>query len=178
MMRRPSGGGVASVGALLGAIFTTVALMGLPGVGIGQPTTSHGASPSDVFMKTQPAPEACVEEINPDSVTAFPLEIDVAVSSHVFASFTFEWTGLDRGEVGGLNLVLDGTGGSEQYDFAKTRPRINPNGTVTWSFPNVAQGTHTVAVFAVVNRIGSGDPDLLAGLENCSLTVFVAPVAG
>jgi hypothetical protein len=119
-----------------------------------------------------------VDDINPDSVTAFPLEIDVAVTSHVLAYFTFEWTGLDRGEVGLLNLVLDGTGPGSQYDFAKTRARINPNGTVMWSFPNVGQGRHTVAVFAWVDRIGSiGTPDLLAGLENCSLTVFVMPSA-
>jgi hypothetical protein len=155
-----------------------LAVMVFPGVGIGAPTTSHGGPPSDVYMKTQPAPEACVEDINPDSVTAFPLEIGFAVTSHVLASFTFEWTGLDRGEVGGLNLVLDGTGAGSQYDFARTRPRVNPNGTVTWSFPNVAPGTHSVAVFAVVDRIGSiGNPDLLAGLENCSLSVFVMPPA-
>jgi hypothetical protein len=165
----------AAIGTAIGAV---LAVTVTAGVGIGAPTTSHGGSPSDVYMKTQPAPQACVDDINPDSVTAFPLEIDVAVTSHVLAYFTFEWTGLDRGEVGLLNLVLDGTGPGSQYDFAKTRARINPNGTVMWSFPNVAQGSHTVAVFAWVDRIGSiGTPDLLAGLENCSLTVFVMPSA-
>lgn len=159
-------------------IATLFAVMVFPGVGIGAPTTSHGGSPSDVFMKTQPAPEACVENINPDSVTAFPLEIEAAATSHVLAYFTFEWTGLNRGEDGQLNLVLDGTGSGSQYDFARTRARINPNGTVMWSFPNVAPGTHTVAVFAWIDRVGStGDPDLLAGLENCSLTAFVVPTA-
>ena len=178
MIRRPSRSRAAMAGALFGAIVTTVAVAALPGVGIGAPTTSHGASPSDVFMKTQPAPQACVEEINPDSVTAFPLEIEVAVTSHVLGYFTFEWTGLERGEDGQLNIVLDGTGSGSQYDFARTKARINPNGTVMWSFPNVAPGTHTMAVFAWVERIGGmGDPDLLAGLENCALTAFVMPVA-
>lgn len=177
-MKSPSPSRAVMAGALLGSIVTAVAVMALPGVGIGQPTTSHGGSPTDVYMKTQPAPQACAEDINPDSRVAFPLEIEVAVTSHVSASFTFEWTGLDRGEVGGLNLILEGAGSSEQYDYAKAKARVNPNGTVTWSFPNVAPGTHTVAVFTVVNRIGSiGDPDLEAGLENCSLTVSVAPVA-
>jgi hypothetical protein len=177
-MRRTTGSRAATAGAVLGTIVVTIAVTVFPGVGIGQPTTSHGASPSDVYMKTQPAPEACVENINPDSVTAFPLEIEVAATSHVLAYFTFEWTGLDLGEVGGLNLILEGADSSGQYDFVKTRARINPSGTVMWSFPNVAQGTHSVAVFAVVNEIGRiGDPDLLAGLENCSLTALVVPVA-
>ena len=163
----------ASVALVAAAAVVVLVLPGL--VAIGAPTTSHGGTPSDVFMKTQPAPEACAEDINPDSRTVFPLEIEVAATSHVLAYFTFEWTGLTRGEVGGLNLILDGGGGSEQYDFAQNRT-INPNGTVMWSFPNVAQGTHTVAVFAVVSRI-SGAPDLIAGLENCALAVFVNPVA-
>ena len=47
-----------------------------------------------------------------------------------------------------------------------------------WSFPNVAPGTHTLAVFAWIDETGSiGNPDLLAGLENCSLTAIVVPVA-
>jgi hypothetical protein len=164
-----------AIGVSVGVVF---AVMVFPGVGIGAPTTSHGGSPSDVYMKTQPAPEACVENINPDSVTAFPLEIEVAATSHVLGYFTFDWTGLERGEAGLLNLVLDGTGSGSQYEFAKTRARINPNGTVMWSFPNVAPGAHTLAVFAWVDRIGSnGDPNLLAGLENCSLTAFVMPPA-
>lgn len=164
-----------AVGLTVAAVLMVIVV---PGVGIGAPTTSHGGSPSDVYMKTQPAPEACVEDINPDSVTAFPLEIDVPVTSHVLASFTFEWTGLQRAEAGLLNLVLDGTGSGSQYDFAKTRARINPNGTVMWSFPNVAPGTHTLAVFAWIDQTGSiGTPDLVAGLENCSLTAFVIPPA-
>ena len=164
-----------AVGVTLVAV---LAVTVVPGVGIGAPTTSHGGSPSDVYMKTQPAPEECVENINPDSVTAFPLEIEVAATSHVLAYFTFEWHGLDRGEAGLLNLVLGGTGSDSQYDFARTEPRINTTGTVMWSFPNVAPGTHTLAVFAWIDQVGSiGTPDLLAGLENCSLTAFVMPVA-
>jgi hypothetical protein len=159
-----------SVAAVLAVLALAV------GVGIGQPVSSHGGTPSDVFMKTQPAPEACVEDVNPDSVTAFPLQIQVAATSHVLGYFTFEWNGLERGETGQLNLVLDGTGSDSQYDYARTKAPINPNGTVMWSFPNVAPGTHTLAVFAWIDQT-SGNPDLLAGLENCSLTAFVMPVA-
>lgn len=163
------------VGVTVAMLF---AVMVFPGVGIGAPTTSHGGTPSDVFMKTQPAPEECVGNVNPDSVTAFPLEIEVAAPSHVLGYFTFEWHGLERGEAGLLNLVLDGTGPGSQYDFARTSARINSTGTVMWSFPNVAAGTHTMAVFAWIDRIGTrGDPDLLAGLENCSMTAFVMPTA-
>jgi hypothetical protein len=47
-----------------------------------------------------------------------------------------------------------------------------------WSFPSVAPATHTLAVFAWIDQTGRiGDPDLLAGLESCSLTAFVTPVA-
>jgi hypothetical protein len=165
----------AAIGVCVGVVFAVVVF---PGVGMGAPTTSHGGSPSDVYMKTQPAPEECVENINPDSVTAFPLEIEVPATSHVLAYFTFEWHGLERGEAGLLNLVLDGTGSDSQYDFARTEPRINTTGTVMWSFPNVASGTHTLEVFAWIDQVGSiGNPDLLAGLENCSLTAFVMPAA-
>ena len=165
----------AAIGVCVGVVF---AVLVFPGVGIGAPTTSHGGSPSDVYMKTQPAPEECVGNINPDSVTAFPLEIEIASTSHVLAYFTFEWHGLERGEAGLLNLVLDGTGPGSQYDFARTERRINTTGTVMWSFPNVAPGTHTLEVFAWIDQVGSiGNPDFLAGLENCSLTAFVMPAA-
>lgn len=182
-MRRPSAMKPSTAVAVVAAIVAVLAVM-FPGLGIGQPTTSHGGTPSDVFTKTQPAHASgagCVEDVNPDSVTDFPLQIEVATTSHVLATFTFEWFGLERGEVGGLNLVLDGVGPGAEYDFVAPeapRARVNPNGTVMWSFPNVEPGTHTVAVFAVVNQLGSiGDPDLGAGLENCSLTAFVMPVA-
>jgi hypothetical protein len=53
-----------------------------------------------------------------------------------------------------------------------------PTGTVMWSFPNVAPGTHALAVFTWIDQTGSiGNPDLLAGLENCSLTAIVVRVA-
>jgi hypothetical protein len=143
------------------------------GVGIGQPTTSHGGTPTDVYMRTQAAPEPCMEP-NADGVTAFPQEFELAANSHVLAYFTFEWTRLDRGEYGLLHLELDGSGPGGDSEF---RPgRIDSNGTVMWSFPNVAPGPHTVAVYAAVTRY-RGSSDLLAGLENCALTVFVIPAA-
>jgi hypothetical protein len=179
-MRRLAVRRTATAGAL-GAIITVVALMAFPSVGIGDPTTSHGGSPSDVYMQTEPAPEPCAE-VPADGTTAMPQDIQLAVPSHVLAYFTFEWSGLDAHEFGLLNLVLDGSGPGPNYEFTPANPRINPNGTVMWSFPNVPPGTHTVAVYAAVDDLdpipgGSGqDSGLFAALENCALTVFVIPV--
>jgi len=178
-MRGPSASRASTAVAVVSAIVAILAVI-LPGVGLGQPTTSHGGSPSDVFMQTQAAPEACAE-VPAGSLLAMPQELDLAVTSHVLAYFTFEWTGLDAKEFGALNLALDGVGIDQQYKFTGRESRINPNGTVMWSFPNVAPGTHTVAVFTAVDDLDLIDSDedsrLAAGLQNCALTVFVIPVA-
>ena len=168
--------------AAFGAIVTLLALVVLPGVGIGNPTVSHGGSPSDVYMRTEPAPEPCAE-VPADGMTAFPQEIEVQVPSHVTAHFTFEWSGLDAREVGLLNVVLDDVGPGPNYEYTPTASRANPNGTVSWSYPNVQPGMHTVGVYAAVDDLdrlpgGTGqDGELFAALENCALTVFVVPVA-
>jgi hypothetical protein len=168
--------------AAFGAIVTLLALVVLPGVGIGDPTVSHGGSPSDVYMRTEPAPEPCAE-VPADGMTAFPQEIEVQVPSHVTAYFTFEWSGLDAREVGLLNVVLDDVGPGPNYEYTPTASRANPNGTVSWSYPNVQPGMHTVGVYAAVDDLdrlpgGTGqDGELFAALENCALTVFVVPVA-
>jgi len=147
-----------------------------PGVGIGAPTSSHGGSPSDVYMQTQSAPESCAE-VPPDSLLAFPLDFELDETSHVLAYFTFEWAGLNSHEVGSLNLVLDDVGPGPTWESTPARPRVHPSGMVMWSFPNVAPGAHTVAVYAAVDAIdplpGGGEP--FGALENCSMTVFVMP---
>jgi hypothetical protein len=173
-MRGLSASRASTAVAVVTAIVGVLTMIGFAGLGIGQPTFSHGGPPSEVFMQTQAAPEACAE-VSAGSVFAMPQEIELTATSHVLAYFTFEWTGLDRGEFGLLNLVLDDVGAGSNYEFR--RARINPNGTVMWSFPNIAPGTHTVSVYAAVDRLGHTESDLVAGLENCALTVFVMPVA-
>jgi hypothetical protein len=40
--------------AVLGAVITLIAVVALPGLGIGQTSTSHGVTPSDVYATTGP----------------------------------------------------------------------------------------------------------------------------
>jgi hypothetical protein len=180
-MRRRAVPRTVTAGAV-GAIITLLALVAFPGIGIGDPTASHGGPPSDVYMQTEPAPEPCAR-VPADGMFAMPQVIELAIPSHVVAYFTFEWSGLNAREFGLLNLVLDGVGPGPNYEFTPTASTVNPNGTVMWSFPNVQPGTHTVAVYAAVDDVdpipgGTGqDSDLFAALENCALTVFVTPVA-
>lgn len=179
-MRRPTASRTSTAVAVVAAVVAVLAVMG--GIGIGQTISSHGGTPSDVYMWTQAEPCA---QVPADGTDAFQQQFEVADPSHVLAYFTFEWAGLNAREFGLLNLLLDGSSGGlpGNYEYRLQDRRFDPNGTVMWSFPDVPSGAHTVAVYAAVDDVDpipgavGQDSDLFAELENCALTVFVIPVA-
>ena len=187
-MRRPSVPRASTAIAVVAAIVAVLAVM-FPGLGFGQTSGSHGGVPSDVYMQTQDSSEdVFCADVPADGVTAMPQQFELAGTSHVLAYFTFEWEGLDAREFGVLHLELDGVPSTtSEYEFtaphAMFKSNETVNGTVMWSFSNVAPGTHTVAVYAAVDDLDplpgatGQDSDLFANLGNCALTVIVTPAA-
>jgi hypothetical protein len=166
-MRRLLGSKTSTV-ALVTAIITTLAVLGSQGVVIGQPTSSHGGSPSDVFMQATPA--VCS---NAGSLMA--QDLTLAEESHLLVYFTGEWTRLSVNETGFLWFRLDGTDTDFDWRFAgHTLPETT--GTVMWTFEDVAAGTHTVSAHSQVREIPPGRK-ASAELRHCAFTVFVIPVA-
>ena len=162
---------------ILFIVVAVIAVMVLPGLGIGQPVAGHGGTPSDVFMQTVGGADTCMTT-NEDGRNGMPQELELADTSHVLAYFTFQWRGIDRGEYGQLQLELDGPSQTYADSYRYVSRAIQPSETVMWSFPGVTAGSHTVSVYAAVDQFGPGpNPRLHAVIENCALTVLVMPVA-
>jgi hypothetical protein len=167
------------------AVMATIAavLAVMVGVGIGQPVSSHGGTPTDVYTQTLGSAndEVCAD-VPADGVSAMPQEFEVASPSQVVAVFSFSLEGLDARELAVAHLELDGAApGVADTWFTTVTPKISVvNGTLTWSFPNVLPGQpHTVSVYAAVQAIpgrSAGTSDLVAQMMNCALTVLVSPV--
>ncbi len=177
-----------TVGAL-GALMTLLALVALPGIGIGDPTTSHGLSPSDVFTTTEP--EICAQVDTFGTPPILPTEVSTPpppATSNLVVYFTSEWSGLDTDTELLLNfIVTDGEGNfvvGTPFEWGLSNsPLTHDSGTVMWSFDNVQPGVYHVFVDArtdpVPGPIGGGNTNNnpKATLENCALTVFVSPIA-
>jgi hypothetical protein len=161
-----------------------VVLAVMVGVGIGQPIFSHGGTPTDVYAQTLGSPndEACAD-ITVDGVDVMRQQFDVAVPSLVVAEASFDWEGLDHREIGVTHLELDGPGGpiGDTWVTALTPTIPVAHTTLTWSWANVQPGqTHTVVVYAAIQPMrgrASGGEDLFAVAQDCSLTLFVSPMA-
>jgi len=176
MMRRTN----PSVAAVLGAV-VAAAVVVLPGLVVGVPTTSHGGTPSDVFSTTEPV--GCAE-VDVDGVSAMPTSVTVDATSHLLVSFSAERSGirgnnelLVRFDILQGGTVLEST--PFEWGFSRTF-KTHESGTVEWTFDNVAAGVYTVQVGARTDPAppgpgGSGHPTSV--MENCALTVFVTPVA-
>ena len=161
-------------------LFVAVAVltvMALPVAGIGQPTSSHGGAPSDVFMSTHS--KKCVS-VGRLGSTAMPTAIAVGADSHLIVNFTSEWGGLDQDAEGLLGLALIDAAGKvvkatkHAWSVAGAQA-TRTSASVMWTFKNVHAGDYTVQAFARVElppHTRSG-----ASLNDCALTVFVAPAA-
>jgi hypothetical protein len=170
--------------AVVAAIVAVLAVM-FPGLGFGQPIFGHGGTPTDVYTQTLGSPndEECAV-IPVDGNDIMRQEFEVAVPSLVVAVASFDWEGLGDREIGVTHLELDGPFGSPHPGdtwFTALAPTIEvANTTLSWSWANVMPGqTHTVGVFAAVQTFpnrGRGE-DLFAVAQDCSLTVFVSPMA-
>ena len=168
--------------AVVGAVAVVLVIVALPGLGLGEPTSFHGGSPSDVFMQTNPGLCATVDG---QGGMVMGEEITFDDDSHVFLSFTYEWGTLDARLEGLVDLALldpDGTVIRSQGEWGFAGSRIpRTSGTVTWSFENVPAGTYTAIAGARVDASPAGGlplaGELSAGIEECALTAFVIPVA-
>jgi hypothetical protein len=169
-MRRLTASRAPTAVAVVAAVVAVFAVM-LPG--FGQTTSSHGGTPTEVFMQTHP--DTCLA-VGPNDQTAMEQDFTLSDASHVLIYFTFEWGRLSSGEDGHIIPRLDGGGpfnGVEAWRFSGTTT-TRTSGTIMWTFDNVAAGDHEVQVFARVSR-GLSAPS--ADLNDCALTVFVIPVA-
>lgn len=152
-------------------VATIVVVLGvMVGVGIGQPTSSHGGTPSEVFMQTDTG--VC-------SDYGMAQEVTLAETSHLLVYFTGEWRGLGVNEAGYLWFRLDGTDTNFDWYFpGQNRPETTI-GTVMWTFQDVAAGTHTVSVHSEVRVVnatpGGSRGEASADLQSCALTVMAIP---
>lgn len=169
------------VAGAVGAALAVVVLVAFPGLGIGQPTGSHGGTPSDVFMNTDPGVCNGEDQVRTDPVSLIPTAVSVGEpSADLLAYFT------STSSAFGLNTELNVALQVEGGEFFASSPNwiVHPGSsktphstfTVMWTFPNVPSGDYTVEATAFLaafqGTVGSGDG---ANLQSCALSVFVMP---
>jgi hypothetical protein len=166
--------------AALGAVVAVLALVAMPGVGVGTPTTSHGATPSDVFSTTEP--DICAV-VDVDGISTLPTSVTVDATSDLVASFSAERSGITGDnellvtvDIFSNEAFVEGT--PFEWGFGRTF-KTHESGTVQWTFDNVPTGTYIVQAGARMDPAppgpgGTGTPTSV--MENCALTVFVTPV--
>ena len=170
----------------LGAGVALIALVALPGVGIGEPTTSHGVTPSDVFTTTEPA--SCGDVDTFGEAPILPTSVTVTGPSNLLVYFTSEWSGLEADTELLLGFRINNDAGNEVLSTGfewgvSNDPRLHDSGTVMWSFDGVQPGVYDVFVDARTDPVpgpaggGNTNNNPSAGMGNCALTVFVIPVA-
>ena len=169
---------------ILLVIIAVLAVMVLPGLGIGQPTASHGGTPGDVYMSTDP--NVCHEEtVKTDEVGLMPTAVTVRGDSHVLVYFSATWNGFQDNTELVLTLQVEGEG------FAERSPdwilpdnnggvfNANHNGgTIMWTFPSVPAGEYMVQAIARLAAFqGAIHGRSGVAIQGCALTAFVMPVA-
>lgn len=188
-MRRPSGFRASTAVAVVAAVVALLAVM-FPGLGVGQTSTSHGVTPSDVYTTTgPPGGEICAAVDTFGVPPVLPTRVTVAVPSNLLVYFTSEWSGLEANTELLLNFQVHDDAGnflaSTPFEWGVgSDPGIHDSGTVMWSFDDVDPGAYNVFVDARTDPVpgphGGGENtnnNPTAALENCALTVFVIPVA-
>ncbi len=160
--------------AVVAAIVAMLAVMA--GIGIGQTTSSHGGTPSEVFMSTYDTKVVCNEggEVRKHRVRLVPTAVSVGEQSHVLAYFTATLSHYELNPELLLALQIEGT------DIVESSPEWIERGggghstvTVMWTFQDIAAGDYTVRASARLPGLLAGAPG--ANLQACALTVFVVP---
>ena len=152
--------------AVVATIVVVLAVM--VGVGIGQPTSSHGGSPSEVFMQTD---QFLCSDTDWGGMSQ---ELTLAETSHLLVYFTATWFGLGSKERGYLWFNLDGTDTDADWEVPGDKSR-RTTGTMMWTFEDVAAGSHTVYAKSGARRLHEGPGSGSADLHSCALTVMVIP---
>jgi hypothetical protein len=168
------------VGAVVGSVVTLLAVLALPGVGLGETTTSHGLTPSDVYSTTEP--DVChPDKIGTDAVALLPTVVEVGQKSHLVVYFASMWSGFEVDSVLVRKVEIVGENGffENSPDFDVSPGQVHSSGTLMWAFENIDPGTYTVEATAALYpehgafiSHGSG-----VNLQSCALTVFVSPAA-
>jgi hypothetical protein len=152
-----------------------LAVVALPVIGIGQTTTSHGGSPSDVFV-TQP--DSCHGEdpVRRRPVVMAPTPIDVSQPSHVLAYFTSTISTRSReAPAASLWLRITGMGLVETSEqWIQRLDKGHSTVTVMWTFDAIATGEYTVHARARLPALPQDQQGM--NLQACALTVLVTPV--
>jgi hypothetical protein len=163
--------------AVVATVVAILAVMGVPGLSLGQGTVIQGGSPSGVYALQEPTQEGCVPgRVTIDGVSIMPLQVELTGPSHVLVSFSFEVVALDSHEKMVLTPRLDGSGDDFAWAFFGSSHEAAP-GSVTLVFPDQATGTHDVDIYAEVQSPRGYQGRLDASLGSCVLTVTVIPVA-
>jgi hypothetical protein len=133
--------------AVVGAVAAVLVIVALPGLGIGEPTTSHGLTPSDVFTTTEP--ETCAEVDTFGTPPILLTEVSVAATSNLLVYFSSEWAGLEADTELLLSLRVNNDEGNfvvgSPFEWGVSNdPRLHDSGTVMWSFDDVQPGVYFV----------------------------------
>jgi hypothetical protein len=171
------------VAAPLGGVVAILAVVALPGLGVGEPSTSHGLTPSDVFTTTEPEICAVVDTFGIDT-NGMLTQVTVSETSNLLVYLSSEWSGLEPG----TELLISIAVNDDENNFVvgtpfewgvSNAPRIHDSGTVMWSFDGVQPGTYDVLFDARTDPVPGprGGSNPTAAMENCALTVFVNPTA-
>ena len=186
-MRQLSASRASTVIAVMAAVVSVLAVLALPGVGIGVTTTSHGLSPTDVFTSTEP--EACADVDTFGEAPILPTQVSVSSTSNLVVYFTSEWSGFSASTELLLGFRVSDDSGNEvdntpfEWGVSLDYPRLHDSGTFMWTFDGVEPGVYSVFVDARTDPVpgppggGNTNNNPTAGLGTCALTVFVVPVA-
>jgi hypothetical protein len=155
-----------------GAAVVAVLVIALPGIGIGDPTTSHGE------------PDVCAE-VDVGGTTAMQTQVAVGAASNLLVYFSSERSGASsiNTELLLSFFILDDEGElvvNTPFEWGlSSNPRSHDSGTVMWSFDGIEPGTYDVFLDSRVDPVPgpAGGSQPIAVLENCALAVFVNPVA-
>ncbi len=173
--------------AVLGAVVALIAVVALPGLGIGETTTSHGLTPSDVYTSTEP--EGCGDVDTFGVPPILPTEVSVSSASNLVVYFTSEWSGFSADTELLINFRVNDDAGNEvdstgfEWGVSLDYPRLHDSGTFMWTFDDVQPGVYEVFVDARTDPVpgppggGNTNNNPIAGMGNCALTVFVIPAA-
>jgi hypothetical protein len=185
-MRRLTASRASTAVAIVATIVAVLAVM-FPGLGIGETTTSHGLTPTDVFSGTETETCAVVDTFGIAPI--MPTEVSVSETSNLLVYFTSEWSGMSTDTELLLTFrVNDGAGevANTGFEWGLTNNgslRAHQSGTLMWTFDGIEPGVYSVFADArtdpVPGRAGGGNTNNnpSAVLENCAMTVFVVPAA-
>jgi hypothetical protein len=168
---------------------TIVAVLAVmfPGLGIGETTTSHGLTPTDVFRQYRNR-DVCSSGHHRHSIDHADGgqrlgDLDLLVY------FTSKWSGMSTDTELLLTFrVNDGAGEVANTGFEwglsnNGSLRAHQSGTLMWTFDGIEPGVYSVFADArtdpVPGRAGGGNTNNnpSAVMENCAMTVFVVPAA-